>query len=186
MSFLRHREIFPSDEGATLSGYALAHRLDEFPAGYSSAGCSPAWPASASPTEYEYALQSSCRSRIFHPTANSVLTVCLSSGGHRNGIRPKRHPEPRYRARPRRCGSRIRDLGNDRSDCVVVVQFALTFTVPAVVVLVGDRFTILRTGGVVSPIVATPVLPCVLAIKHLLPGKRARKPHTSAVEINIY
>ena len=41
-------------------------------------------------------------------------------------------------------------------------------------------------GGVVSPIVATLVLPCVLAIKHLLPGKRAHKPHTSAVEINIY
>ena len=83
MSFLRHQEIFPSDEGATHSGYALAHRLDEFPAGYSSAGCAPAGPASASPARYEYALQSSCRSRIFHPTANSVLTVCLSSGGHR-------------------------------------------------------------------------------------------------------
>src|SRR5215510_14593533 len=31
-------------------GARSAHRLDEFPAGYSSAGCSPAEPASASPT----------------------------------------------------------------------------------------------------------------------------------------
>src|SRR5678815_1418941 len=28
---------------------APAHRSDEFPAGYSLTGCSPAWPASASP-----------------------------------------------------------------------------------------------------------------------------------------
>src|SRR5580658_6556579 len=83
MSFLRHSEIFPSDEGATQPGYALAHPLDEFPAGYSSAGWSPPEPASASPTGHQYAVISSCRSRTFHPTANSVLTACLSSGGHR-------------------------------------------------------------------------------------------------------
>ena len=41
MSFLRHREIFPSDGGASPAANAPAHRLDEFPAGYSSAGCSP-------------------------------------------------------------------------------------------------------------------------------------------------
>jgi hypothetical protein len=33
---------------------APAHRLDEFPAGYSSAGYSPAGPASASPAEDQY------------------------------------------------------------------------------------------------------------------------------------
>ena len=33
----------------SLQDHALAHRNDEFPAGYSSAGCSPAEPASASP-----------------------------------------------------------------------------------------------------------------------------------------
>ena len=54
MSFLRHGEIYPCDvgdygEGAIPSDHALAHRNDEFPAGYSSAGCSPAVPASASP-----------------------------------------------------------------------------------------------------------------------------------------
>jgi hypothetical protein len=49
MSFFRHGEIYHYDEGATPQDHALAHRNDEFPAGYSSAGCSPAVPASASP-----------------------------------------------------------------------------------------------------------------------------------------
>jgi hypothetical protein len=54
MSFLRHEEIYPcgegeSREGAILANRAPAHRNDESPAGYSSAGCSPAEPASASP-----------------------------------------------------------------------------------------------------------------------------------------
>ena len=59
------------------------HRLDEFPAGYSSAGCAPAEPASASPAGNQYALKSSCRSSILQRTANSVLTVCLTPGDHR-------------------------------------------------------------------------------------------------------
>jgi hypothetical protein len=42
MSFLRPREIFPSDGGASLAANTPAHRLDEFPAGYSLAGCAPA------------------------------------------------------------------------------------------------------------------------------------------------
>jgi hypothetical protein len=46
MSFPRHREIFPSDGGASPAANAPAHRLDEFPAGYSSAGWSP-------PVEYQ-------------------------------------------------------------------------------------------------------------------------------------
>jgi hypothetical protein len=50
MSFFRHGEIYHFDEGATFRDRALAHRNDEFPVGYSSAGCSPALPASASPT----------------------------------------------------------------------------------------------------------------------------------------
>lgn len=60
----------------------LAHRLDEFPAGYSSADCSPAGSASASPTVDHSALPSSCRSIPFHRTVYSVLTICLSSGDH--------------------------------------------------------------------------------------------------------
>src|SRR5579875_2910599 len=63
------------------------HRLDEFPAGYSLAGCAPALPASASPTASEYALKSSCRSIAFHRTVNSALTVCLTPGG-RSTVQP--------------------------------------------------------------------------------------------------
>jgi putative transposase len=55
MSFFRHREIYQSDVGSKTREPAKAgspdHRLDESPAGYSLAGCSPAEPASASPTE---------------------------------------------------------------------------------------------------------------------------------------
>ena len=57
MSFFRHEEIFRpiwdsswQSLGATTAA-APTHRLDEFPAGYSSASCSPAALASASPAE---------------------------------------------------------------------------------------------------------------------------------------
>ena len=70
MSFLRHREIYRSDGSHSVRGRNAASRRsapgpgqkarpkaraslivhDEFPVGYSSAGCSPAEPASASPT----------------------------------------------------------------------------------------------------------------------------------------
>ena len=54
MSFFRHGEIYQSDEGNESSGEQPhsrppAHRPDESPAGYSSASCSPAELASASP-----------------------------------------------------------------------------------------------------------------------------------------
>ena len=54
MSFFRHGEVFRSDgeqnsTGAQIENYAPVHRLDETPAGYSSAGWSPPEPASASP-----------------------------------------------------------------------------------------------------------------------------------------
>ncbi len=87
MSFPRHQEIFPSDGGASPAANAPAHRLDEFPAGYSSAGCSPAVPASASPAGHQYAVMSSCRSTTFHRTVNCVLTVCVTPGGKRNVTR---------------------------------------------------------------------------------------------------
>ena len=84
MSFLRHLEIFPSDEGETLSGSALAHRLDEFPAGYSLASCSPAEPASASPADHHFEVPVVRRTMILQPTASCRLTACLSQGVHRN------------------------------------------------------------------------------------------------------
>jgi hypothetical protein len=83
MSFPRHQEIYPPMEAQTITVGAPAHRLDEFPTGYSLAGCAPAEPAAASPAENQCAVQSSCRSRIFQRTANSVLTVCVSPGGKR-------------------------------------------------------------------------------------------------------
>jgi hypothetical protein len=54
MSFFRHGEIYRSDErenknGERFSSRPPAHRADESPAGYSSASCSPAELASASP-----------------------------------------------------------------------------------------------------------------------------------------
>jgi putative transposase len=56
LSFFRHEEIFRSDAGWRTEGEPAEtgspdHRLDESPAGYSSAGWSPPEPASASPAE---------------------------------------------------------------------------------------------------------------------------------------
>jgi putative transposase len=56
MSFFRHREIYRSDgkrkkNGKPAETGSPAHRLDESPAGYSSAGWSPPLPASASPAD---------------------------------------------------------------------------------------------------------------------------------------
>jgi putative transposase len=56
MSFFRHEEIFQSDVPKSDAGEqecsrSPAHRLDESPAGYSLASCSPAELASASPAE---------------------------------------------------------------------------------------------------------------------------------------
>src|SRR5579864_6427273 len=80
MSFPRHKEIYPSDGGSTREGSAPAHRLDEFPAGYSLAGCSPAEPASASPVDLILL-------RLL-PFANSVPAngnLSLISVSHRRG-----------------------------------------------------------------------------------------------------
>ena len=86
MSLFRHEEIFRSDmfdwSGDGISAAPGLIGCDEFPAGYSSADCSPAGSASASPTVDQFALKSSCPSILFHRTAYSVLTVCLSPGGH--------------------------------------------------------------------------------------------------------
>ena len=57
MSFLRHKEIYRSDvrlgqswERQPVSSLPVLIGCDEFPVGYSLAGCPPAEPASASPT----------------------------------------------------------------------------------------------------------------------------------------
>src|ERR1700756_1753779 len=93
MSFLRHEEISRSDvrlghaESRSCGLPPALIGLDEFPVGYSLAGCSPADSASASPTGEHCAVNSSRRSRVFHRTVNSVLTVCLTSGGRSRNAR---------------------------------------------------------------------------------------------------
>jgi hypothetical protein len=105
MSFFRYGEIFRSDtfdwSGGGISAVPGFIGGDEFPAGYSSADCSPAGSASASATVDHFALKFSCRSMVFHRTAFSVLTVCLSPGGH-----PSEDSDPDRRAGLRaRCQS---------------------------------------------------------------------------------
>ena len=64
MSFFRHAEIYRSDgkrrgrKKPAGAGFP-DHRFDESPAGYSSAGCSPAEPASASPAEADIKVEES-------------------------------------------------------------------------------------------------------------------------------
>jgi hypothetical protein len=87
MSFFRHREIYQSDvrlwKREQLENRSPIHRLDEFPAGYSLAGCAPALPASALPAEIHSAANRVCRSRLLQRTAKSVLTHCLTLGDKR-------------------------------------------------------------------------------------------------------
>jgi hypothetical protein len=89
MSFLRHREIYQVETGGRgrNRGYARASRLDESPVGYSLAGCSPAEPASASPTggtlqQWRRALQLAIRCYL-----KTTLTRGLTLGAH-----PKSEP----------------------------------------------------------------------------------------------
>ena len=53
---------------------------DESPAGYSSAGCAPAEPTSASPAAAHFARNLVRCTMQFQRTVNSVLTVCLTPG----------------------------------------------------------------------------------------------------------
>src|ERR1017187_8181773 len=80
MSFLRHGETYPSDGGKTLTGRAPAHRLDEFPTGYSLASCSPAEPAPASPVNL---ILLRLHSFVYEVSANGNLSLIFVS--HRRG-----------------------------------------------------------------------------------------------------
>ena len=95
MSFLRHREIYRSDglgfreSGARSGGlHAPTHRFDEFPAGYSLAGCAPAEPASASPAEQKFTMKAIPRPSFFQRMGKPCLAGCLTSGVHREGLSP--------------------------------------------------------------------------------------------------
>jgi len=102
MSFLRYWEMYRNDvvgERARLCSRALAHHSDDSPVGYSLAGCSPALPASASPTG-TYSPTNKCRcqainrQRLDHrsrgplgisfqrrPRALSTPPFCPTTGG---------------------------------------------------------------------------------------------------------
>ena len=93
MSFLRHREIYRSDglgfreSGARSGGlHAPTHRFDEFPAGYSLAGCAPAEPASASPAEQKFTMKAIPRPSFFQRMGKPCLAGCLTSGVHRGHL----------------------------------------------------------------------------------------------------
>jgi hypothetical protein len=102
MSFLRHREIYPSDGGKTLTGRAPAHRLDEFPTGYSLAGCSPAEPASASPASL---ILLRLQSFVYDVSANGNLSLILVSHHRGAAQKPGGNPE----------GNRGRETGDRRN-----------------------------------------------------------------------
>ena len=102
MSFLRHREIYPSDGGKTLTGRAPAHRLDEFPTGYSLAGCSPAEPASASPASL---ILLRLQSFVYDVSANGNLSLILVSH-HRGAAQSVTLRPPTLYIRPVESGVR--------------------------------------------------------------------------------
>src|SRR5437764_10141705 len=86
MSFLRHREIYQVETRwrGRNRGPARALRLDESPVGYSLASCSPAEPASASPTggtlqQWRGPLQLAIRCFLF-----TTLSRGLTLGAHPN------------------------------------------------------------------------------------------------------
>src|ERR1039457_4835391 len=97
MSFSRHREIYPCGEGASREGavpknHAPAHRNDESPAGYSSAGCSPAVPASASPASAIF-LGSILNAKDFAANGKlSLITLSQSRDSLQSANRPLRSP----------------------------------------------------------------------------------------------
>jgi hypothetical protein len=92
MSFLRHWEIYQVERGGRgpNRGPAPALRLDESPVGYSLASCSPAEPASASPTDgtlqqWRGVLQPAIRR--YHET---TLTRGLTFGVHPTSAKKNR------------------------------------------------------------------------------------------------
>ena len=93
MSFFRHGEIYrPMDNrnvpGRPSHNRPRPHRYDEFPAGYSSAGCAPAEPASASPAEAHLAGFGQGSTIELQRTVNRLLTPCLTQGDNPNFASP--------------------------------------------------------------------------------------------------
>ena len=87
MSFSRHEEIYRSDvrlnqswERQPVSSLPVLIGYDEFPAGYSLAGCPPAEPASASPTGND-SQQPTLPYNDFSANGNNPLSFVSQSKG---------------------------------------------------------------------------------------------------------
>ena len=85
MSFPRHEEIYRPMDNKNVPGRLWhdrprPHRYDEFPAGYSSAGCAPAEPASASPAEAHLAGFGPGSTIELQRTVKRLLAPCLRQG----------------------------------------------------------------------------------------------------------
>jgi hypothetical protein len=101
MSFLRHEEIYRSDvrlgqswERQPVSSLPVLIGCDEFPVGYSLAGCPPAEPASASPTRND-SQQPTLPYNDFSANGNNPLNfVSQPKGALQNGALPL-HPIPK-------------------------------------------------------------------------------------------
>jgi putative transposase len=98
VSFFRHGEIYRSTRrprgrprkascGEPGLPDSPAHRIDESPVGYSLAGCSPAEPASASPTWAEPETTQSQMTTEIQQTANCQAQICLTPGGHPTAVK---------------------------------------------------------------------------------------------------
>jgi hypothetical protein len=76
MSFFRHVKIYRSDllrwELDTKYNSRLDHRFDESSTGYSSTGCAPAEPASASPVTHSFSLYGAT---VHQTAANANLSL---------------------------------------------------------------------------------------------------------------
>jgi hypothetical protein len=83
MSFLRHREIYPCDEGASLRSRPRSSPWMSLQLGIL-AGCSPAEPASASPSWSHAGKYQPRRAMLRQRTAQCRLTGCLSQGVQSN------------------------------------------------------------------------------------------------------
>ena len=93
MSFLRHEEIYRSDarlspswERQSVSSLPVLIGCDEFPVGYSLAGCPPAEPASASPTGND-SQQPTLPYNDFSANGNSPLNFVSQPKGALQGDR---------------------------------------------------------------------------------------------------
>ena len=108
MSFFRHEEIYRSDVSP---GYSWERQLnvaapvligcDEFPVGYSLAGCPPAEPASALPTVND-SQQSTLPYNHFSAYGNYPLNFVSQSKGALHGHPPTPATPPCVRIRTRR------------------------------------------------------------------------------------